>query len=549
MTRNAIAGVILCLALVAGAGVRLNNLDVKTIRQGETYVPGLDLPAGVSDPAPRKTLLATLTGSMWDVHPPTWYLEMWFWTKAFGTSLYSIRFPSVLFGVVVIGLTFAVARLEADRSVAALAATLVAFNGHQILWSQIARQYTLAAALGLSATMCLLLATGRTSRGRVWAGLYVVSTVWGLVSLYYYWILLASQTIWILLADRFDGKSRAAFVRLQLLAVIVASPVLAIAAFQAKESYLGNDLLGFAAEYVQFGFMFEEDAQVPEMLTRGARSVVLLGSLLLLAAGLWRLSRGREPSAAAVGEDLAPPFKYAVVACLAAVVAIAGEAFVFSGYQPEKTTAMVATAAVPILTLAIYRWPVVGFLRTRSSPSLAATLTIAPIVLVSAISLFVPFLASKAMLLFTPYLLIVLGAGIRALSGTNLRGFIVAAVVVLALAILHARNIQHQALRTGPQDYAGLAAAWRPELVDGDVVFAQRDWATTGVFYYLDIDRYRFVGRDFEGMIAREHPPRVWVLSRPGLPGLEAMVGAVRGFTTVKSLRASDLMVDLYERR
>lgn len=191
-----IVRVALLVVLAAGAFLRLNALGAKTIRQDETYVPNISLPDGASDPAPRKTLVATLTGSMWDVHPPTWYLAMWFWTKVFGTTLYAMRFPSALFGTLAIALTFAIARLESDSTTALIAAALVAFNGLQILWSQIARQYTWVCCLGLCATWFLLLAIREPTRRTIWLCLYGLSSLGGLLSLYYFWPLFAAHVIW-----------------------------------------------------------------------------------------------------------------------------------------------------------------------------------------------------------------------------------------------------------------------------------------------------------------------------------------------------------------
>src|SRR5260221_13706296 len=112
--------ILLGMVIVLGGWLRLNNLDGRTIRQGQIFVPGIALPAGVSDPHAMLTLGDTLSGLMWDVHPPTWFVGMLFWTKAFGTSLFGIRLPSVLFGTLAILLTYWVAPLTTDRITALL---------------------------------------------------------------------------------------------------------------------------------------------------------------------------------------------------------------------------------------------------------------------------------------------------------------------------------------------------------------------------------------------------------------------------------------------
>jgi hypothetical protein len=230
-------------------------------------------------------------------------------------------------------------------------------------------------------------------------------------------------------------------------------------------------------------------------------------------------------------------------------------AFVFRRYQPLKTWPVLATAPAPILTLVVAEWVNrsgwrrLERIRRAQTWSVVSALATIPLAIVLMVSLAIPFLVARGALVFTPYLFIVIAAGIRAIVRSKV-GYVAAALVFVVLVPAHAASIRHARANTGPQDYAGLASAWRPLLVDGDVVFAQRDWETTGVFYYLDIDRYRFVGNHFDTALERQRPVRVWVVSRLNLPGLDQIVRSLKGFVLVKTLPgAPDLSVDLYERR
>lgn len=78
----------------------------------------------------------------------------------------AIRLPSVLFGVVGVFLIFLFGRLESNAPAALLGAALLAFNGHQIYWSQIARPATLVSALGVLSYVFLFLATRDPAAGR-----------------------------------------------------------------------------------------------------------------------------------------------------------------------------------------------------------------------------------------------------------------------------------------------------------------------------------------------------------------------------------------------
>src|SRR5690349_13210852 len=94
---------IVCLALGAvltvGAVLRFHDVERRTLNHPEAYTPGIDLPWNLSNPNPRFTLWQTLAGSIaGEPHPPGYYIVMLGWTKLFGSSIFSLRLPSVLFG-------------------------------------------------------------------------------------------------------------------------------------------------------------------------------------------------------------------------------------------------------------------------------------------------------------------------------------------------------------------------------------------------------------------------------------------------------------------
>lgn len=175
--------ILLGTIVLLGAVFRLDRLDVRTMGHTEIYTPNIELSEDISDPPPRLTLWKTLTGSMWEPHPPAWYLSMWPWTKLFGSDLFIIRLPSVLFGVASVLLIYILGTLEKDRLTALLAAGLLAFIGHHILWSQIARPYSMACSLGLLSTILLLLALRRRHLQRLFLYLYLVITLCGLATI------------------------------------------------------------------------------------------------------------------------------------------------------------------------------------------------------------------------------------------------------------------------------------------------------------------------------------------------------------------------------
>src|SRR5262245_62071018 len=126
---------LLCLSLLLGGWLRLSGLAAKSISHPEMYVPGIPLPEGLSEPAERVTVSRILTGTFSsDTHPPGYYLLMFPWTRAVGTSLSAIRLPSALFGIASIGLIFWLSSLAGWPVSGSVAAALLAFSGYHVFW-------------------------------------------------------------------------------------------------------------------------------------------------------------------------------------------------------------------------------------------------------------------------------------------------------------------------------------------------------------------------------------------------------------------------------
>ena len=156
--QKALAVVTLGLILIFGALLRVHNVEGPTLSHPEAYTPGIDLPRGLSNPNPRFSLWQTLAGTIaGEPHPPGYYIVMLGWTKWFGSSIFSLRLPSLLFGIASILLIYVLARYTEDALTALLAAAMLAVNGFHLYWSQIARMYSMACFLGLLSTVLLVL--------------------------------------------------------------------------------------------------------------------------------------------------------------------------------------------------------------------------------------------------------------------------------------------------------------------------------------------------------------------------------------------------------
>ncbi|MBN1995077.1 MAG: glycosyltransferase family 39 protein [Anaerolineae bacterium] len=168
--------------LLAGFALRLYRLGAQSLWYDETVSAFL---AGQAAP----DLMAHTAR---DIHPPGYYLLLHLWTALAGHTEFALAYFSLLFGVLLIALTYHVARYLGNKLVATWAALLVACSPYHVWYSQEVRMYTLGAALGLAAAYCALRATftpNKKTTVRFWLSYFVLSTM-GLYALYYFVFLL-----------------------------------------------------------------------------------------------------------------------------------------------------------------------------------------------------------------------------------------------------------------------------------------------------------------------------------------------------------------------
>lgn len=82
-----------------------------------------------------------------DTHPPLYYLILHLTRSLFGLSDFAFRYPSVLFGVLLIPLLYQLGRRVGNRTVGFIAALLATVNPLHVYYSQEARMYSLLALL------------------------------------------------------------------------------------------------------------------------------------------------------------------------------------------------------------------------------------------------------------------------------------------------------------------------------------------------------------------------------------------------------------------
>jgi mannosyltransferase len=210
--------VLLALVVVA-AVIRIITIDNQSFWADEALTA---YEAGQSFTA----MLHTVTRI--ETTPPLYFLLIWIWAKAFGTSEVALRSISTVAGVALVPIAYLCARELLDRRAGLIAAALVAVNPFMIWYSQEARSYMLLAALSGASFLWFLRARRDPSRGNLgwWAGFSAVA----MMTHFFAGFLIAPEAVWLLSTARSRatvlavGGVAAVQVALLPFAIIDASP-------------------------------------------------------------------------------------------------------------------------------------------------------------------------------------------------------------------------------------------------------------------------------------------------------------------------------------
>lgn len=150
---------ILLLLIALGYWLRVHNLDAFSFWTDEGLTPersGYPLAQIL-----RNDILIQGVVTK-DTHPPLYYLIIHVTRQLFGLSDFAFRYPSVLFGVLLIPLIYQIGRRLGGLGLGLVVATLAAVNPLQVYYSQEARMYTLLVLLVTAMSYILWLAIEQT---------------------------------------------------------------------------------------------------------------------------------------------------------------------------------------------------------------------------------------------------------------------------------------------------------------------------------------------------------------------------------------------------
>ncbi len=540
-------------AFLAGAFVRLFEIDLKSLTHPEIFIPGLPLPPDISNPPPRFTLAETMRFHFFEEpHPWGYYLAMFGWTKIFGTSAAAIRIPEALLGIASIPLIFRVASLSYNRTVGWIAASFLALHGFHIFWSQQARMYVPVCFFGLAATLLLLEICYARRASRLLEAAYVLTIVVGLMTEWFFWLLVGGHILWSIL-DYLSGRARGQrILYFQLLAIILGSHTLSHlfnTVWHARSGSVFDWQDGL--HFILFGYLFDPNPQfesIPDWLVYGG---------LVLALGL--LFKGLIIKSVDFGGGVdrpTPALGALALITIGMTVFMIGLAVVTWNYSGHLwlNKFVWAISVFPILVLAVLPAVIVtgSTLKVRSSGGWIKSLAtyLSPIIILAFVptlavfiaSFFKPMVATRALLIFVPYLLIIFAAGTEALGRRVVVG---APLGIILLALFLTSSLHFHRRPSTPRDYQGLAKAVRERLKPDDYIFVMsKHWLTTPLFYYLNPSH--LVGDGFVERLESRPKARVWVIIMSGKGGTNPMMSSLKDYKLVDEVKALNARGLLY---
>ena len=170
----------------------------------------------------------------------------------------------------------------------------------------------------------------------------------------------------------------------------------------------------------------------------------------------------------------------------------------------------------------------------KKSPALLLIIVaLATLLGLTVVSLFKPILNQRGMMLVSPYILLVLAAGVTALAR---RRWTIPALAVLIVTVSIGSLRSYSAMAVDPADYRAFATRLQPRIEPSDLVFLYRRYDMTPMLYYLDPDRYQLVGQGYDEACRHNPDARIWalVLYEDDFP--PAVRSALRGYHSAETI-------------
>lgn len=516
--------------------LRIWGIDLRSISHPEVYVPGIQLAEGISKPPPRENLGFTLWWHFHDEpHPIGWYLAMFGWTEIFGTSHTAIRLPAAILGALTIPFVGLIGALVWGRAVGLISAGAMTLHGFHLYWSQAARMYSPGVFFAVLSTFLLILLIRRRAPAPGLEAGYVLACFCGIQSVELFWPILLLQVLWLaLISDeaRFNGvgamlrrpwEGASRLVQVQSISLMLAVPSLAHSAYRARTGAGAEPSNLFLIDFAAFGFLFTPDDFTSPPLSIPLTLLALLAVLAVAFAFMGWRAPSLPTERPAGGPASVPPWVLLVTFGLSAAIMIA------IGLIAHKRNALllgmtvlsflslglpaIAGAVRALMSRFIPRYE--GW-RTRVAPAplLFGIYSILATLALFSVSFVVSVLAERAWMVFVPFYVLLISAGVFHLIPPLRRAM---PITVGLLGVLALASVPYSWQRPGtPQDYQGIAEVILSQRQPGDMVMIRRDsWVDTPIMYYLGPNTDYLV-QPWRENIRQDGSARVWRVFWPG---------------------------------
>jgi 4-amino-4-deoxy-L-arabinose transferase-like glycosyltransferase len=192
--------VILLLIVALAAFLRFYRLDYQSLWYDETYTASVTNPATVG--------LSYIWSSGPVAYMPPLHHTLVYLSRLVGTGEASLRFPSVLAGILTVILIYLTAKYCFNRRVAALASLTATVSSFHVYYSQEARAYSLLMLLSIASTYFLVRAL--REKRRAWWLLYVAASALGMYTHLFMAFVLLAQNVYLLMewdSKRISGRA------------------------------------------------------------------------------------------------------------------------------------------------------------------------------------------------------------------------------------------------------------------------------------------------------------------------------------------------------
>jgi uncharacterized membrane protein len=545
---NAAVWLLVFVLTISALAIRAWDLELHSITQPEAYAPGIEYPAFSTEPIERHSMSTIVRSSLLnDDHPPGYYFLMLPWSKVFGASLQSLRFPSAFLGAIAVPLLFVLARRLEGTIIAMFAATWLTFHGTHVLLSRHARMWTLCTAMALVSVWALtkLQERHRTS----WAVTYVGSVAVGLWSDYTFWPFLVAQSVYEL-ASRSRSRTLPYTITLQALAIVLASPIfIFLISRLGSSAYLEAPVTSHLQYFLSLDAWFDgRSIAALGTWTAFLSNAVFVFGALLIGIGLWVGQRQRLVSADEAAEPLFPEWLLWVSLVWPLLFIWLWREQPFDRSYPVRTvTLAVPLIAVVSISLGRRFWPVwqralsalldIRVVR-RTLADASVMHSLVPFAILLAASTVLPALAPRTTLFLAPFVLILAARALAWVASTPATRIAAISVVVFAGGLSTFLVLDDTPFR----DYKGLAAAIDAARRPGDILVIENQWFAQPLHYYLGSDKLSSVEfKALEQPGSLDGVSRAWLVGFGDNPRRELMAASRRlnGYRATLFLRSN----------